>query len=408
MKARYAALLNPIVIVAALGYFVDIYDLLLFSIVRVQSLASIGYEGRELYAGAILSNIQVAGLVLGGILWGALGDKRGRLSVLFGSIFLYSAANFANGFVEHFTEYAFCRFFAGLGLAGELGAGITLVAEVLPPKLRGIGTMIVATVGVSGAIVGGFVGQIFDWRVSFMIGGVLGFALLIFRIGVSESDIFAKAKKSKTTRRGNFFDLFTSKERFQRFIYCVLVGIPIWFTIGILMTFGPEFAKHFGIQGEVTSALSVMYTYAGFMIGDFSSGLLSQWLKSRNKAVITFVLMNAMAVALYLFALHGASVAAFYAACVFLGTTSGYWAVVVTMAAEQFGTNLRATVATSVPNLIRGALIPMNVAFLSLKSTMGLSSSAAIVGTAAILISVIATLGLRETFGKDLNFLEET
>ncbi len=408
MKTRYAALLNPIVIVAALGYFVDIYDLLLFSIVRVQSLASIGYEGRELYAGAILSNIQVAGLILGGILWGALGDKRGRLSVLFGSIFLYSAANFANGFVEHFTEYAFCRFFAGLGLAGELGAGITLVAEVLPPKLRGIGTMIVATVGVSGAVVGGFVGQVFDWRVSFMIGGVLGFALLIFRIGVSESAIFAKAKKSKTTRRGNFFDLFTSKERFQRFIYCVLVGLPIWFTIGILMTFAPEFAKHFRIQGEVTSALSVMYTYAGFMIGDFSSGLLSQWFKSRNKAVITFVLMNALAVALYLFALNGSSVTAFYAVCVFLGTTSGYWAVVVTMAAEQFGTNLRATAATSVPNLIRGALIPMNVAFLGLKSTMDLSSSAAIVGSVAILISVIATMGLRETFGKDLNFIEET
>jgi MFS transporter, putative metabolite:H+ symporter len=408
VKSRYSVLLNPIVIVAALGYFVDIYDLLLFSIVRVQSLASIGYEGRELYAGAILSNIQVAGLVIGGVLWGSLGDKRGRLSVLFGSIFLYSAANFANAFVEHFTQYAFCRFFAGLGLAGELGAGITLVAEVLPPKLRGIGTMIVATVGVTGAIVGGIVGQWFDWRVSFMIGGSLGFLLLIFRIGVSESSIFAKAKKSKTARRGNILDLFTSWDRFQRFACCVLVGVPIWFTIGILMTFGPEFAKHFEIQGTVTAALSVMYTYTGFMFGDFASGLVSQWLKSRNRAVVAFVALNAGTILFYLFGLQGASKAVFYTACVLLGFTSGYWAVLVTMAAEQFGTNLRATAATSVPNLVRGALIPMNVAFLSLRAVMDLSVAAAVIGGVATAISIVAILGLKETFGKDLNFLEET
>ena len=398
-------LLNAAVVVAALGYFVDIYDLLLFSIVRVDSLRSIGYAGRELEVGAYLNNIQMTGLMIGGIFWGMLGDKKGRLSVLFGSIFLYSVANLLNGYAANFTQYAFCRFFAGLGLAGELGAGITLVSEVLPPLLRGYGTMIVATVGVSGAIVGGFVAQAYSWRTAFQIGGALGFVLLILRIGVAESGIYKQVATSSATR-GNFLSLFTSKSKFKRFSLCILSGVPIWFTIGVLVTYGPEFAKNFGIMESIGTAKAVMACYLGFVLGDFGSGMLSQILKSRNRAVRFAIIANAISILIYLVALKNVSAEVFYIWCVVMGTTAGYWAVIVTMASEQFGTNLRATVTTAVPNFIRFSLVPMNFAVLMLKSEVGLVYSALIVGSVVLLIAYLSIQNLEESFGRDLNFVE--
>jgi len=380
---------NAAVIVAALGYFVDIYDLLLFSIVRVESLRSIGYAGRELEVGAMLNNIQMTGLMLGGVAWGMLADKKGRLSVLFGSIFIYSVANFLNGYSHTFTEYAFCRFFAGLGLAGELGAGITLVAEVLPTHLRGYGTMLVATVGVTGAIVGGWVAQVFDWRLAFKIGGALGFALLLLRIGVAESGIFHQSK-SHSVSRGNFFQLFTNRDRFKRFSLCILSGVPIWFTIGILVTYAPEFAKSFDIPDPILTSKAIMYCYLGFVFGDFGSGLISQWIKSRNQAVKIFIVLNFVSMLLYLFAMKGATSGVLYGMCVLLGSTGGYWAVIVTMGAEQFGTNMRATVATTVPNFIRFSLVPMSLIFLAGKSYFGLVGSALLVGTTVSTIAFIS------------------
>lgn len=399
-------LLNAAVIVAALGYFVDIYDLLLFSIVRVESLRSIGYAGREMEVGAMLNNIQMTGLMLGGIGWGMLADKRGRLSVLFGSIFIYSVANFLNGYAENFTQYAFCRFFAGLGLAGELGAGITLVAEVLPAHLRGYGTMLVATVGVSGAIVGGWVAQVYDWRLSFKIGGVLGFALLLLRIGVTESGAFHHAK-SQGVNRGSFIKLFTNMDRLKRFAVCIIAGVPIWFTIGILVAYAPEFANAFAIADPVLTAKAIMYCYLGFVIGDFGSGLVSQLIKSRNKAVKIFIALNFFTSIIYLFGMNGSSASVLYFVCVLLGLTGGYWAVIVTMAAEQFGTNLRATVATSVPNFIRFALVPMSIVFLELKPSLGLIQSAFLVGTVMSAVAFASVFFLKDSYGKDLNYFEQ-
>jgi MFS family permease len=399
------SLLSAAVIVAALGYFVDIYDLLLFSIVRVESLRSMGFAGRELEVGATLSNIQMTGLMIGGILWGMLGDAKGRLSVLFGSIFLYSVGNFLNGYATTLTEYAFCRFFSGLGLAGELGAGITLVSEVLHPTLRGYGTMIVATVGVTGAVVGGWVAQVCDWRTAFKIGGVLGFSLLLLRIGVSESGIFEQTKKGEV-RRGSFLSLFTDKDRFKRFSLSVFIGIPIWLTIGVLVTNAPEFAKVFGVMGEISSAKAVMACYAGFTVGEFGFGVLSQWLKSRNKAVLASICLNSLATILYLFVLKNAEVSLMLFLCFLLGTTAGYWAVVCTIAAEQFGTNLRATVATSVPNFIRFSLVPMNLAMLSLKPVMGLVNATWVIAIVVMMVAFFSLRGLKESFGRDLNFVE--
>ena len=404
---KFKIICSAAVIVAALGYFVDIYDLLLFSIVRVDSLRAIGYQGRELEVGALLNNIQMTGLMLGGIAWGMLADRRGRLSVLFGSIFLYSVANFCNAFAINFTQYAFCRFFAGLGLAGELGAGITLVAEVLPTELRGYGTMVVATVGVMGAIVGGWVAQTFDWRFAFKIGGMLGFFLLVLRIGVSESAVFSAGLKNKDICRGNFLHLFTSKDRFQRFSLCILSGVPIWFTIGILVTYAPEFAKNCGITEPISTAKAVMACYLGFVFGDFASGFFSQIIKSRIKAVKLFVVVNVVASVAYLFALKGTSAGMLYFACVVVGTTAGYWAVVVTMAAEHFGTNMRATVATSVPNFIRFSLVPMSLSFIGLKKYVGLIGSALIVSLFVSIVAFIAASKLKETYSKDLNYFEK-
>jgi len=399
-------LLNAAVIVAALGYFVDIYDLLLFNIVRVESLRSIGYAGRELEVGALLHNIQMTGLMLGGITWGMLADKKGRLSVLFGSIFIYSVANFFNGYATTFTEYAFCRFIAGFGLAGELGAGITLVAEVLPAHLRGYGTMLVATIGVSGAVVGGWVAQVFDWRLAYKIGGALGFALLLLRIGVVESGVFQKTQ-SHSVSKGNFFSIFTQRDRFNRFTLCILAGVPIWFTIGILVAYSPEFAKAFEIMDPILTAKAVMYCYLGFVIGDFGSGLLSQLIKSRTMALKIFIALNFIISLIFMFGLHGASSSMVYVLCTLLGATGGYWAVIVTVAAEQFGTNLRGTVATTVPNFIRFAVVPMSISFLALKPHFGIVHSALLISVFVSAVAMICAYKLKDTYGKDLDFIEQ-
>ena len=399
-------LLNPIVIIAALGYFVDIYDLLIFSMVRVPSLKEIGFAGRELAFGGTLANIQMTGLVLGGIFFGILGDKRGRLSVLFGSIILYSLANFLNGYATTFTEFCFLRFFAGFGLAGELGAGITLVTEVLSPQLRGYGTMMVATVGMSGALVASQIVQHFDWRLAYKIGGMLGFLLLLMRVSVSESELFKSVEKKSGVRRGNFFDLFNDKSRFKRFAYCVVVGLPIWFSLGILAAYSPEFAKQLELPEPVTAAKVLFYCYIGFVSGDFASGLLSQVIRSRKRAIQIFVLLNLVSTLFFLFGLHHASMEAFYVISALLGFTGGYWAVVVTLAAEQFGTNMRSTVATTVPNFIRFGLVGMNSIFLMLKSDLGMVGSAIAVGSVVMICSLLASTQLSETFGKNLDFHE--
>ncbi len=406
MAGQSKKLINAAVIVAALGYFVDIFDLLLFSIVRTPSLKSFGLsEAEVLEKGLLLQNAQMIGMLLGGIAWGILGDKRGRLSVLFGSIILYSIANIANGYVHSVEAYAVWRFLAGVGLAGELGAGITLVSEVLPKEVRGYGTMIVATVGVSGAVFGGFVSEMFDWRTTYLIGGGLGVCLLFLRVAVAESGMFHQIRKTQATR-GNFLMLFQSRGNFFKYLNCILIGVPIWFVIGILMTLSPEFAKALGITGTVTAGRAVMFCYSGLIFGDFFSGYLSQTLQSRTKIVRAFLLLTTLGVLIYFLALHGASDLAFYFVCAFLGFGSGYWAIFVTIAAEQFGTNLRATVTTTVPNFVRGSVVPLTFLFKFAKTQLPILPAAGVVGAAALLIAFVSAVFLKETFGKDLNYIE--
>jgi MFS transporter, putative metabolite:H+ symporter len=404
-QKNFKLLFSVPVIVAALGYFVDIYDLLLFSIVRRDSLLALGIPEIELLAkGEYLLRIQMGGLLVGGLIWGIMGDKLGRLSVLFGSILMYSLANIANGFVTTLDQYAVLRFIAGIGLAGELGAGVTLVSEILPTNLRGYGTTIIATVGLMGAVVGNFLSKLYPWQISFFIGGGLGLLLLIARVSVFESGMFLKTKE-KHIQRGNFFQLFTKKTRFLKFMGCIFIGLPIWFTIGILITFSPEFANVLGIEGTIKAGDSVMYSYIGLAVGDLCSGVSSQLIGSRKKVLKIFMLMTLGFILLYLF-IPFKTTEFFYFACFCLGVGIGFWALFVTVAAEQFGTNLRSTTATTVPNFIRGTVIPLTFAFQMLREPLGIINAALVIGVSTIVIAFIALRFIDETYGRDLNFEE--
>ena len=401
------------VIVAALGYFVDIYDLLLFGIVRVPSLKDLGLTPEEISTvGASILNWQMGGLLLGGILWGVLGDKRGRLSVLFGSIITYSIANVACGFVADVTfmspttYYALMRFVAGIGLAGELGAGITLVSEVLPKEKRAIGTSLVAGIGLFGAVVAYFTVQLFDWKMAFFVGGGLGFGLLLLRVGVVESGMFTDVSEQKHVNRGDFLSFFTNANRLVRYLKCIGIGLPTWFVIGILATFSNEFGKAFGIAEEIQPGLAIMWCYVGLAAGDLASGFISQALSSRKKGVALLMSLALVFSLVYLYA-GVSSPTMLYGLCLALGFGIGYWAMFVTIGAEQFGTNLRATAATTVPNMVRGLVIPMTLTYQALKPSLDVVNAGAVVGLISFAIGLYSTLTIPETHGKDLNYLEE-
>lgn len=405
MNRIYKYIFSLPVIVAALGYFVDIYDLLLFSIVRVPSLQSLGVpQDKLLDKGVFLINIQMAGMLVGGIIWGILGDKKGRLSVLFGSIILYSIANIFNAFAASLGQYAVLRLIAGIGLAGELGAGITLVAEILPKEIRGYGTAVVASVGLLGAVFAYGISHWFNWKITYLAGGVLGLVLLALRFKVFESGSFKKMKEEKV-QKGNFLLLFSSYKRFFKYLRCILIGIPIWFVIGVLVTFSPEFGKAAGILEPVDAGRAVMFCYIGLSLGDLSSGLISQWLKSRKKAVLLYVLLTIISSLCYLLQ-HADNIRTFYLLCFCMGFSIGYWALFVTIAAEQFGTNIRATVATTVPNFVRGSVNIFTSLFLFWKIKYGVTLSAGIVGGGAIVVALLSLWKMEETFHKELDYTE--
>ena len=396
------------ILLASLGYFVDIYDLLLFSIVRLPSLRSLGLTGADATAsGIFLLNIQMGGLMIGGVFWGILGDKKGRLTVLFASILIYSLANIANGFVDTVGLYAFFRFIAGFGLAGELGAGVTLVVELMPKDKRGYATTVIAGVGISGAVAAHFMAQVFDWRTAFITGGILGLCLLVLRISVAESGMFRQARM-ESQERGRFISLFTDKARFTKYIKCILLGLPLWFGVGILITLSPEFGRALGVKEPVNAGLAIACCYGGTVIGDVASGLLSQYLKSRVKAIFVFLTLTAIAILLYL-TLHGLSLFSFYAVCAFFGFAAGYWVLFLTIAAEQFGTNIRATVTTTVPNFVRGAVIPLSILFQYLKGMFhgSMVLSAGIVAILTLVIAFWALSRTRETFAANIDYIEK-
>ncbi|MFP3593807.1 MFS transporter [Chryseobacterium sp. SIMBA_038] len=396
------------VIIAALGYFVDIYDLLLFGIVRIPSLKALGLNPDV--DGTFILNCQMIGLLIGGIFWGVFGDKKGRLSVLFGSILVYSLANIACGFLPHFPKehlvysYAGLRFIAGIGLAGELGAGITLVSESLPKNLRAIGTSVVAGFGLMGAVVAQLTVELAGgWNISYIIGGVLGIMLLFLRISVSESGIY-KNIETKSVSKGNFLSFFTNKDRFVRYIKCIAVGLPTWYCIGILAVLANQFAPEFGIK-DLNPGKAIMWAYVGISVGDLASGFISHALKSRKMAIFYMLIFTLIGVGIMLFG-NTDTETKYYLFCVWLGLGTGYWAMFVTLAAEQFGTNIRNTATTTVPNMVRGLVPVMILAFDLFKNNFSVIISAAIVGVIVFALALYSALTISETHDKDLDFTE--
>ncbi|XVJ66037.1 MAG: MFS transporter [Lacibacter sp.] len=400
------------VVVAALGYFVDIYDLLLFTIVREPSIVGIGIDKADtaamIAASTKIINWQMVGLLIGGILWGTLGDKKGRLSVLFGSILLYSVANFFTGFVQTVDQYAYARFVAGLGLAGELGAGITLVSELLPKNKRGIGTSLVAGIGLFGAVFAYFTFQYTqDWRLCYKIGGGLGIGLLLLRVSVAESGMFKEVKHSGVSR-GNVLMFFNDATRFRKYLLAILIGLPTWYVIGILVNLSNRFAGEFYNNPKIDSGRAIMFAYAAIATGDILIGLISQYFKSRKKALYLFYAFTIVGLIIFFSPLNSSDTA-MYAICAWLGFSTGFWAIFVTMGAEQFGTNLRATAATTIPNMVRGALPLINMMFLGLFQKSwgwGLTKSGIVTGVVVMTITLIAAYFTQETFHKDLNYVE--
>ena len=401
-----SSIFNITVLVAALGYFVDIYDLLLFQIVRVESLKDLGLTAAEVKSsGEFIISVQMIGLLIGGIIWGIMGDKKGRLSVLFGSIILYSVANIVNGFVHTPNQYALTRFVAGIGLAGELGAGITLVSELVSKEKRGLSTSLVAGIGLTGAVVAYFISQSFPWRICYFIGGGLGFCLLLLRISVFESGMFKQVKQLSVSR-GNFFMFFNNGRRFKKYMLAILIGLPTWYVIGILVAFSNDFALAFGFTEDVQPKKSTMFAYVAIAVADVAVGFVSHWLRSRKKALFIFYILTAISITFY-FTQQNGTAAGMYIICAALGFSTGFWAIFVTMAAEQFGTNLRATAATTVPNMVRGALPLMLLLFKGLQSvTHDYITAGWITGVIVMAISVVAAWFTEETFGKDLNYTE--
>ena len=413
LEQKRGTVFNLAVLVGALGYFVDVYDLLLFSIIRVPSMKSLGMNADQIAKdGLRIINIQMLGLLIGGIIWGVLGDKLGRLKVLFASIILYSLGSIANGFVHTADQYAWVRFVTGLGLAGELGAGITLVSELMPKERRGIATSLVAGIGLSGAVFAYFIRVWFvgadgeGWRTCYFIGGGLGFVLLFLRVGVLESGMFKNIASDEKVSKGNFFMLFTNGRRLKKYLTAILLALPNWYVIGILITFSKEFAAKMEIKGTVDPGKAIMVAYAAISIGDIFIGFLSQWLKSRKKSLWIFHIITAAAVFWY-FNLQGKTANDLYIVAVFLGLGTGFWAMFVTMAAEQFGTNIRATVATTVPNMARGSLNLVSMLFVALQPSQGYFKSGWITGLIVFAIAFIALALAEETFGKDLNYIEK-
>ena len=412
---------NKLIIVAALGYFVDIYDLLLFGVERFDSLNDILPEqfpeisdslkkSLNLLYGKLLLNWQMAGMLFGGIFWGILGDKKGRLSVLFGSILVYSIANILNGMVHSTDAYIILRFISGFGLAGELGAGITLVSESMSKEKRGYGTMIVATVGVFGAVVAGFMGEVItNWRYSFYLGGGMGLALLLLRIGVFESGMFHSVKSEIHIKKGNILQLFSNRHSITKYLCIIFVTVPVWYVMGTLVLFSPELSEMMGLpEKSISAGKSIMYAYAGITIGDIISGLVSQLLKSRKKAFALFLSLTVIGVVLY-FMFGGVSVPVFYSIVTFIGFATGYWAVFISAASELFGTNIRATATTTAPNFVRASTILISLLLNLVISVCCVDKLLATKITGAIIISIgfIALYFLEETFGKDLNYVEK-
>jgi MFS family permease len=391
--------------VAALGYFVDLYDMLIFSSERVEALGSIGVAKQKMgEVGLMLQNYQMLGLVIGGFLFGILADKFGRLRVLFASILLYSVANIGNAFVTNVPAFAVARLIAGIGLAGELGVALSWISESLKPQQRTIATTIVSAFGLLGGVVAAIMATHFHWQTSYMIGGIMGLVLLAFRVSLNESKLFEQTRQS-SAKKGNLFQLLSNKKQLKKFVLCVLSGAPAFVLLSIYVTLAPEFGAAFGITEQISVAHGIMVFLIVFAMSDVACGLLSKIMRKRKTPLLIFACLQILSIGYYLL-VPPQTVEAFYFRCMLLGFSAGYWGILITNSLEQFGTNIRATVATSTPSLIRGMTIPASIFFTVVSKQTSLVTAGAIVGFSLVAISIVSILLLDDKFENDLNFME--
>ncbi len=396
--------LMPSLWIAGMGYFVDIYDLVLFGVLRQSSLQALGYEAADLYsAGSTLLNIQMAGMLLGGFLWGFYGDKAGRKKMLFGSILIYSLANLANAYVGNLYQYGICRFVAGIGLSGELGAAVTLVSEKLPRGVRGLGSIFIGALGFLGAVTASWLGDKMAWNHSYIVGGVLGLVLLVLRLGVSESEIFLKTRvKNSPSYFQLIKNLFCERRNLVPYVKLSLLGIPLWYTAGLLIYFSPEFAKELNVQEPIQAGKAILWSYLGSIMGDMGAGVVGQYLKSRKKTILLFQAISWIAIPSYFFLLRGVSSFHFYLFCVFLGVANGHATLFIGFIAENFSTSARATTTSSITNLVRASVIPMSFIFQFLKPDIGVLNSGLILGCGVLILAGASLWHLQDTFHVDL------
>ncbi len=401
----YNSPFNITVLVAGIGFFIDAFDLFLFNVYRIPSLKDLGLSGSQLtLTGEKLLSIQMAGMMLGGIITGIYADKKGRVTVLYGSILLYSLANFANAFVHDVNTYAVIRFLAGVGLAGELGAGITLVSESMTVEKRGYGTILVATLGALGAVTAGLIGDVLPWRYAFLAAGVAGGILLLLRLKSFEPSMFNDTKLT-TEKRGSLVLLFSAPKRTLKYVACILMGIPIWYSVGLLITLSPEIAKNHGIVGLKLSTCFILFQ-VGITSGDLLSGILSQLFRSRKKILLSFMALGILATAYHFIRINTSQ--QLNITSLLMGLGCGYLSVFVTTTAEHFGINLRVTVTATVTNFMRGALVLLIPLHQGLEHAFGLSLTGGLAITGCIVwaLALISALALPDTFGKSLAFTE--
>ena len=391
---------------AALGYFVDLYDIVIFGVVRVASLTDLGITGADNTSWGIqLLNLQMTGMLIGGVAWGILGDKLGRRTALLATIGLYSLANIANGFVTSVGQYAVLRFVAGVGLAGELGMGVTLVAELMPARYRGYGTTVISFLGLLGALTASYIGVLLEWRMAYVAGGVMGLAVMGARwYGLRESEMFV-ARRAQAQHAGDVRLLFKSVSTTGKFLAVIAVGVPIWYVSALFVNLAPEYGKALNLTEPLSVAQALRWQAVGLAIGSALTGLLSEWLGSR-KRVLYGCFVALVALVGVLLSLDGASVAAYCAVMFAIGLGQGYWTVFITTAAEQFGTNIRATVATSVPNFVRAMVVPITLGLQLIWGATGLVGGTLLIGAVVFGLGFLALYGLQETWGKNLDYAE--
>lgn len=387
--------------VAALGYFVDVYDLIIFGVVRIESLKAIGIPTEQLLdSGMLLLNCQMAGMLIGGFFWGVLSDKKGRTAVMMASILMYSSANFANAFVFSLNTYALLRFLAGFGLAGEVGAAVTLISESALQHRRTLWTTLLTAFGLMGAVAAGLMGDSLHWQLAYIFGGAMGLILLCLRLYVSESSLFLDSPKQN---RGRIDLLFRSKIYFMRYLACVLVGVPIWYVVGLLMTFAPELMTASGMQEAVSAGKAILFCYVGLCIGDLLSGLISHWVQSRRGVIGFFLFLTTCMISIYLNSFD-LGLTGFYTLCALLGFSAGYWAVYITMVAESFGTNIRGTAVITITNWMRGSVLLMTSGVQYFQQYLSLSQSAFVMAAIVLTLASLSLVYLTETFGKNLDY----